>query len=81
MAIICSYAIYLIIVPGFLEVPSLHCFRNRLLGLLLSRMHSPDSAVDFMAESHRNLKKYIKKFKPDVVGLTSQCSDITNLLD
>ena len=51
MAIICSYAIYLIIVPGFLEVPSLHCFRNRVLGLLLSRMHSPDSAVDFKAES------------------------------
>lgn len=36
--------------------------------------------VDFMAESHRHLKKYIKKFKPDVVGLTSQCSDITNVL-
>lgn len=36
--------------------------------------------VDFMAESHRKLKKYIKKFKPDVVGLTSQCSDITNVL-
>ena len=51
MAIICSYAIYLIIVPGILEVLSLHCFRNRLLGLLLSRMHSPDSAVDFKAES------------------------------
>lgn len=36
--------------------------------------------VDFMVESHRNLKKYISKFKPDVVGLTSQCSDITNVL-
>ncbi len=36
--------------------------------------------VDFMAESHRKLKRYIKKFKPDVVGLTSQCSDISNVL-
>lgn len=36
--------------------------------------------VDFMAESHRNLKKYIKTFRPDVVGFTSQCSDITNVL-
>ena len=36
--------------------------------------------VDFMAESHRKLRKYIKEFKPDVVGLTSQCSDITNVL-
>ena len=36
--------------------------------------------VDFMAESHRKLRKYIKKFKPDVVGFTSQCSDITNVL-
>lgn len=36
--------------------------------------------VDFMAESEKKLKKYIKTFKPDVVGLTSQCSDITNVL-
>ena len=36
--------------------------------------------VDFMAESHRKLRKYIRNFKPDVVGFTSQCSDITNVL-
>ncbi|MDE6687458.1 MAG: cobalamin B12-binding domain-containing protein, partial [Lachnospiraceae bacterium] len=36
--------------------------------------------VDFMAESVRHLKKYMNDFKPDVVGLTSQCSDITNVL-
>ena len=36
--------------------------------------------VDFMAESHHHLKKYIKNFQPDVVGITSQCSDITNTL-
>lgn len=36
--------------------------------------------VDFMAEPVRHLKKYMKDFKPEVVGLTSQCSDITNVL-
>lgn len=36
--------------------------------------------VDFMAESIRHFKKYMKEFQPDVVGLTSQCSDITNVL-
>lgn len=36
--------------------------------------------VDFMAESVRHLKKYMNDFKPEVVGLTSQCSDITNVL-
>ena len=36
--------------------------------------------VDFMAESKNHLKKYMKNFQPDVVGLTSQCSDITNVL-
>ncbi|MDE6714097.1 MAG: cobalamin B12-binding domain-containing protein, partial [Lachnospiraceae bacterium] len=36
--------------------------------------------VDFMAESVRHLKKYMKDFNPEVVGLTSQCSDITNFL-
>ncbi|HOQ16962.1 MAG: radical SAM protein [Epulopiscium sp.] len=36
--------------------------------------------VDFLAESKRNLRKYIKSFKPDVVGFTSQCSDISNVL-
>ena len=36
--------------------------------------------VDFMAESKNHLKKYVKRFQPDVVGLTSQCSDISNVL-
>ena len=36
--------------------------------------------VDLLAESKRNLKKYIKKFDPDVVGFTSQCTDIDNIL-
>lgn len=36
--------------------------------------------IDLLAESKRNLKKYVKKFKPDVVGFTSQCTDIDNIL-
>ncbi len=36
--------------------------------------------VDLLAESKRHLKKYIKKFNPDVVGFTSQCTDIDNIL-
>lgn len=36
--------------------------------------------VDFMAESKSHLKRYLKKFKPDMVGITSQCADITNTL-
>ena len=36
--------------------------------------------VDFMAESKNHLKRYVKTFQPDVVGLTSQCSDISNVL-
>lgn len=36
--------------------------------------------VDFMSESIRNFDKYLKKFKPDVVGFSSQCGDIMNIL-
>ena len=36
--------------------------------------------VDLLAESKRNFKKYIRKFKPDLVGFTSQCTDIDNIL-
>ncbi len=36
--------------------------------------------VDFMVESAWHLKKYMKEFDPDAVGITSQCSDITNVL-
>lgn len=47
---------------------------------ILKELGHESMIVDFMAESRHNLKKYIKKFKPDVVGLTSQCGDITNVL-
>ena len=36
--------------------------------------------VDLLVESKRNFKKYLKTFKPDVVGFTSQCTDIDNIL-
>ena len=36
--------------------------------------------VDFMAEPKKNLKKYILDYGPDIVGFTSQCSDIVNIL-
>ena len=36
--------------------------------------------VDLLVEKERKLKKYIKEFKPDVVGFTSQCTDIDNIL-
>ena len=47
---------------------------------ILKELGHESLIVDFMAESRHNLKKYIKKFKPDVVGLTSQCGDICNVL-
>ena len=36
--------------------------------------------IDLLVEKERKLKKYIKEFKPDVVGFTSQCTDIDNIL-
>ena len=36
--------------------------------------------VDLLVESKRNFKKNLKKFNPDVVGFTSQCTDIDNIL-
>ncbi len=36
--------------------------------------------LDFMAESQRNYKKYVLEFSPDIIGFTSQCSDVVNIL-
>jgi len=36
--------------------------------------------VDFMIESSGNFRKYLEEFQPDAVGLTSVCSDISNVL-
>lgn len=36
--------------------------------------------VDLLVEVKRNFKKYLKEFNPDVVGFTSQCTDIDNIL-
>ena len=36
--------------------------------------------ADFMAEPKGSLIHYIKRFKPQVVGITSQCTDVENVL-
>jgi len=36
--------------------------------------------VDFMAEKRGKLEKYLKEFAPDIVGITSQCTDVANVL-
>lgn len=36
--------------------------------------------VDFMVETKAKLESYLNEFKPDVVGVTSQCTDVDNVL-
>lgn len=36
--------------------------------------------VDFMVETNGKLEKYLDKFKPHIVGVTSQCTDVENVL-
>lgn len=36
--------------------------------------------ADFMAEENGSMKDYLKSFKPDVVGITSQCTDVENVI-
>ncbi len=36
--------------------------------------------ADFMVEEHATLEDYLKKFEPEVVGITSQCTDVENVL-
>ncbi len=35
--------------------------------------------VDFMADEKNSLEYYLQNFKPDIVGITSQCSDVVNV--
>ena len=35
---------------------------------------------DFMAESYKNFNQYIKEQRPHIIGFTSQCSDVENIL-
>lgn len=48
-----------IIVHGLSEVPSLHCFKNRFSDVLMPGMRSPDSAVDFKAESSHDVDQQV----------------------
>ncbi len=36
--------------------------------------------VDFMAEPKSTLERYLSSFTPDAVGVTSQCTDVVNVL-
>ena len=36
--------------------------------------------IDFMAEKRAKLITYLEEFKPDIVGITSQCTDVENVL-
>ncbi|HCX61000.1 MAG TPA: B12-binding domain-containing radical SAM protein [Clostridiales bacterium] len=36
--------------------------------------------VDFMVETNGRLKTYLENFKPDIVGVTSQCTDVENVV-
>lgn len=36
--------------------------------------------ADFMAEPKGNLMHYMKRIKPQVIGITSQCTDVENVL-
>lgn len=36
--------------------------------------------VDFMLEPHTTVLQYINSFSPDAVGITSQCTDVENVL-
>lgn len=36
--------------------------------------------ADFMVEERGSMRKYLDSFEPDVVGITSQCTDVENVL-
>jgi hopanoid C-3 methylase len=36
--------------------------------------------VDFMLENKATVEQYLKEFQPDAVGVTSQCTDVENVL-
>lgn len=36
--------------------------------------------VDFMVETDGKLETYLENFKPDIVGVTSQCTDVENVV-
>ena len=36
--------------------------------------------VDFMVETRGKLERYLEDFKPDAVGITSQCTDVENVI-
>lgn len=47
---------------------------------LLKEMGVEVLLVDFMVEKNGKLEDYLKDYKPDIVGITSQCTDVENVL-
>lgn len=37
--------------------------------------------ADFMVEQNAKVSTYLESFKPDIVGITSQCTDVENVLE
>ena len=37
--------------------------------------------VDFMVDTNGKLAEYLERVKPDIVGITSQCTDVANVLE
>ncbi len=48
---------------------------------ILKELNHQVLLVDFMAEPKSKLETYLEDFKPDIVGVTSQCTDVVNVLE
>lgn len=58
----------------FGEPLGLECFAT-----LLKELDIEILLVDFMVETNGRLEPYLSDFKPDAVGITSQCTDVENV--
>lgn len=58
----------------FGEPLGLECFAT-----LLKELSVEVLLVDFMVETNGRIEPYLESFKPDAVGITSQCTDVENV--
>ena len=49
------------------------------VGTIMKTLGHEVVLADFMIEKNGKIEKYLKDFKPDIVGITSQCSDVVNV--
>lgn len=49
------------------------------VGTILKELGHEVLLADFMIEKNGKIEKYLKDFNPDVIGITSQCSDVVNV--